>query len=382
VQTTQRGALTALVEALARTPRAPVGVFPTPLQPMRRLSQHFGRPVYFKRDDLAGLAMGGSKIRILQFTAGAALAQGVDTFVAGGYVQSNHPAQVAAAGAALGIPTHVILDVTKGYEPQGNLLLLDLAGTQLQFTRVGSHDGVLARCRRLAVRLEHAGRRPRVMTQTRESRILSVVAYANGFVELDRQLRTLGIREADIVVGSGGPTYAGLLLGAIVGGRRCRAHGVPPRGRGVGAKEQVRELMVEACALLGVEVLARSDDVSFLGDEPGVYGEVSRETVAAIRFVAAQEGVYLDPVYGGHAMAVLLRRDLRNAADRPLIFFQTGGTPTVFAYERELANRRILDYASRAPRVNRAAKSARRARRVGLTSRRPGSHRIRREVDR
>jgi 1-aminocyclopropane-1-carboxylate deaminase/D-cysteine desulfhydrase-like pyridoxal-dependent ACC family enzyme len=169
VHITPQSTLTTLAGALARMPRAPVGIFPTPLQPMRRLSQRFDRPVYFKRDDLAGLAMGGSKIRILQFTAGEALAQGADTFVAGGYVQSNHPAQVAAAGAALGVPTHVILDVTKGYEPQGNLLLLDLAGTQVRFTRVGSYDGVLAQCQRLAVRLEHTGRRPRVLTQTRQS---------------------------------------------------------------------------------------------------------------------------------------------------------------------------------------------------------------------
>jgi hypothetical protein len=128
--------------------------------------------------------------------------------------------------------------------------------------------------------------------------------------------------------------------------------------------------------------MARSDDVSFLGEGPGVYGEVSRDTIAAIRFIAAQEGVYLDPIYGGHAMAALLRRDRRKAADRPLIFVQTGGAPTVFAYERELASRRILEYASLAPRVNRTAKSTRRAHRAGLKSRRPGGHHTRREVDR
>jgi 1-aminocyclopropane-1-carboxylate deaminase/D-cysteine desulfhydrase-like pyridoxal-dependent ACC family enzyme len=371
--------LTALAGALARRPRAPVGIFPTPLQRMRRLSRYFGRPVYFKRDDLAGLAMGGSKIRILQFTAGEALAGGADTFVAGGYVQSNHPAQVAAAGAALGVPTHVILDVTKGYEPQGNLLLLDLAGARVQFSRAG-YDGVLAQCRRLAARLERAGRRPRVMTQTRESRILSAVAYADGFVELHRQLEALGIREADIVVGSGGPTYAGLLLGAIAGGSRCRVHGVPPRGRGADAREQIRAFIAEACALLEVEVMAGTDGVSFLGDGPGVYGEVGRETVAAIRFVAAQEGVYLDPVYGGHAMAALLRRERRTATDRPLVFVQTGGAPTVFAYERELASRRVLDYASLAPRVNRAASSVRRVDRAAPKRRRPGRQHARREV--
>lgn len=382
MQTAQHTTLIELTGALGRRPQAPIGVFPTPLAAAPRLSQHFGRPVYLKRDDLAGLAMGGSKIRILRFTAGEALAQGTDTFVAGGYAQSNHPAQVAAAGAALGVPTHVILDVTKGYEPQGNVLLIDLAGARLQFTAVGSYEGVLAQCRRLAGRLERAGRRPRVMTQTRESRILSAVAYAAGFVELEQQLRDRGISGADIVVGSGSATYAGLLLGAVAGGRPYRVYGVPPRGRGPGAREQIREFIVETCAFLGVDVAVRDEDVALLGEGSGNYGEVDRETASAIRFVAAQEGVYLDPVYGGHAMAALLRGGVREGADRPLVFVQTGGAPTIFAYERELASRRVLGHATVAPRVDRAAGRTRRVSRAGSRSRPARGYHTRREAHR
>ena len=344
--------LDALAAALARRPQASLGVFPTPLQHMPRLSAHLGRPVYFKRDDLAGLAMGGSKVRILRVTVGDAVAQGADTFVAGGYAQSNHPAQVAAAGAALGVPTYVVLEVTKGFEAQGNVLLIDLAGAHLQFTSAGSYDGVLAECLRLAQRLERRGRRPRVMTQTRESRILSAVAYAGAFVELDQQLHGLGIEEADIVVGSGSATYAGLLLGAVAAGHRYRVHGVPPHGRAAGA-QQIREFIAEACVVLGVDVEVQDGDVSLLGPGTGVYGEVDRGTLSAIRFVAAKEGVHLDPVYGGHAMAALLRGALRQGSDRPLAFVQTGGAPTVFAYARELASRRVLDRAAAMRRTRR-----------------------------
>jgi 1-aminocyclopropane-1-carboxylate deaminase/D-cysteine desulfhydrase-like pyridoxal-dependent ACC family enzyme len=375
------GTFDQLKAGLARCPQAPVGIMPTPLQAMRRLSQHFGRPVYFKRDDLAGLAMGGSKIRILRFTAGDAVARGADTFVAGGYAQSNHPAQVAAAGAALGIPTHVVLDVTKGYEPQGNVLLLDLTGARVRFTSVGSYDGVLAECRRLADRLGRAGRRPQIMTQTHESRVLSAVAYAEAFVELYGQLERAGVHGADVVVGSGGPTYAGLLLGAVAAGCRCRVCGVPPRGRGDGAAEQVKGFAAEAAAALGVDAVPRDSDISVLPDGPGVYGEVDRETVAAIRFVAAREGVHLDPVYGGHAMAVLLRYARPSSKRRPLVFVQTGGAPAIFAYERELATRGIVHHASIVPRIDRTARASRRSRHAESNStRRPGRRRSLREV--
>ncbi|SRR5579871_110741 len=370
-----------LKESLGQYSRAPIGIVPTPLQAMRRLSRHFGRPVYFKRDDLAGLALGGSKIRILRFTAGDAVARGADTFVAGGYAQSNHPAQVAAAGAALGIPTHVVLDVTKGYEPQGNVLLLDLAGARVRFTSAGSYEGVLAACRRLADHLARAGRRPQIMTQTHESRVLSAVAYAEAFVELAGQCEAVGVCEADVVVGSGGPTCAGLLLGAVAAGRRCRVFGVPPRGRGEGAREQVKGFAAAAAAALGVDAVPQESDIALLADGSGVYGEVDRETIAALRFVAAQEGVYLDPVYTGHAMAALLRRGGPSSNGRPLVFVQTGGAPTVFAYERELASRRILHHAFVAPRIDRAARPSPRARGTEFkTTRRSRRRRIRREV--
>lgn len=358
-----------LKRGLARLPRAAVGIFPTPLVPAHRLAVRFGRPVYFKRDDLAGLAMGGSKIRVLRFTAGDALARGADTFVAGGFAQSNHPAQVAAAGAALGIPTHVVLDVSNGYEPQGNVLLLDLAGARVGFASAGGYDGVAAACRRLAATLVRAGRRPQIMTQTRESRVLSAVAYADGFVELLGQLDVAGVRDAEIVVGSGGPTYAGLLLGALAAGR-CTVCGAPARGRGGGARGQVAEFVAEAAARLGVDVRARDEDVAFLDRGQGTYGEIDWETVAALRFVASQEGVYLDPVYGGHAMAALLRRE-RHDAGRPLVFVQTGGAPTVFAYERELAGRRILAHASEWPRLDHRVRSGGRTHSRVSRARRP-----------
>ena len=296
-----------LAARLARRAHAPVGLFPTPLQHMARLSRRLGRPVYFKREDLAGLALAGSKIRILQHTAGDALERGARMFVAGGYVQSNHPTQVAAVGCALGVPTELVLDTTKGWEMEGNMLLSTLMGCTVHYVREASYEAIRDACLRLVQRLNRRKRHAHLLTLTPEIHALSALAYAEGLLELAGQLEAVGITGADLFVGSGGPTYAGLLLGA-------RA----------------------AMQLLKLEVPIRADDVSLLGRGSGVYGYTYPATIKAIWKVAQTEGVFLDPVYTGTGMAELLRWAHAHRGDSPLVFLHTGGVTALFAYEREL----------------------------------------------
>ena len=325
-----------LAARLARRPHAPVGIFPTPMQRMARLSQRLGRPVFFKREDLAGIAIAGSKIRILQHTAGDALDRGADLFVAGGYVQSNHPAQVAAVGCALGVPTELVLDTSKGYEMQGNLLLESLMGIKVHVVREGSYEAIREACQRLVGRLGRRGKRARLLTLTPEIHALSALAYAEGFLELAAQLEAAGIRDADIFVGSGGPTYAGLLLGARAYGGRLRVHGAAPHGLGAGARERVLAAVRAALALLDLELPVGPDDVSLVGRGEGVYGFTYPAAIRAIRKVAAAEGVFLDPVYTGNAMAEMLRWTETHRGDTPLVFLHTGGVTALFAYDREV----------------------------------------------
>jgi len=331
-----------LAERLARRPHAPVGIFPTPVQPMARLSQQLGRPIYFKRDDLAGIAIAGSKIRILQHTAGDALDRGADLFVAGGYVQSNHPLQVAAVGRALGIPTELVLDTTKGYEMQGNLLLAALMGIRVHFVREGNYEAIRDACLRHVARLIRRGRRARLLTLTPEIHALSALAYAEGFLELAGQLERAGIDDADIFVGSGGPTYAGLLLGSRAHGGRFRVHGAAPHGLGPGARERVLAVARAAMALLDLEIRVGPEDVSLLGRGEGMYGFTYPASIKAIRRIAEAEGVFLDPVYTGNGMAEMLRWIEENPGDTPLVFMHTGGVTTLFAYDRELLGIRHL----------------------------------------
>jgi 1-aminocyclopropane-1-carboxylate deaminase/D-cysteine desulfhydrase-like pyridoxal-dependent ACC family enzyme len=320
---------------------------------MPRLSNEMGRPVYFKREDLAGLAIGGSKVRILRFTAGDALARGADLFVAGGYVQSNHPALVAAVGCALGIPTEIVLNTVKGYELQGNLLLLTLMRVQVHFVRAGTYEATRDECIRLVERLTRQGHHPCLLTLTAEIHTLSALAYLDGFIELKHQLDAVGITDADIFVGSGGPTFAGLLLGARAMGGGLRVHGAPPHGLGPGARERVLSVAGHAMKALNQEIPLKEEDVSLLGDGTGVYGFAHTDAIRAVRDVAKAEGVFLDPVYTGNGMVEMRRWVERHPGTNPVVFFHTGGVATVFAYERELVGLR-----------SRKARSARRIFRV------------------
>jgi 1-aminocyclopropane-1-carboxylate deaminase/D-cysteine desulfhydrase-like pyridoxal-dependent ACC family enzyme len=327
----------AFAARLAARPHAQVGIFPTPLQYMDRLSRRLGRPVYFKREDLAGVAIGGSKIRILRHTAGDALDRGARVFVAGGYVQSNHPTQVAAVGCALGIPTELVLDTTKGWEMEGNMLLSTLMGCRVHYVREGSYQAIRDVCRRHVERLnKRGGRRAHLLTLTPEIHALSALAYAEGFLELARQLDASGAGRADVFVGSAGPTYAGLLLGARAGADQIRVHGAPPHGLGEGAADRVVGVARAALRLLDVDIPVSPSDVSLLGRGAGVYGYTYPPSVKAIWEVAQAEGVFLDPVYTGTGMAEMLRWIVTHRGETPVVFLHTGGVPTLFAYEREL----------------------------------------------
>ena len=346
-----------LAERLARRPHAPVGIFPTPLQEMPNLSRLLGRPVYFKREDLAGLAVAGSKIRILRHTAGDALARGANRFVAGGYVQSNHPTQGAAVGRALGVATDLVLDTTKGWEMEGNMLLSTLMGCRVHYVHEGAYEAIRNACRRLVDRLNRRGLRAQLLTLTPEVHALSAVAYAEGLLELLGQLDRHGFRNVRVFVGSAGPTYAGLLLGACAVRGAIRVHGVPPHGLGPGARERVLGVARTAMRLLDLDVRIRTEDVSLVGRGGGVYGYAYPEALRAIRIVAQAEGVFLDPVYTGTGMAEMLRWSKQHRGESPLVFVHTGGVTTLFAYERELAGGR--DGAAPARRISRLGRPPR-----------------------
>ncbi len=325
-------------DSLARFGRLGLAHLPTPFEPMTRLSDHLGGPrLWVKRDDCTGLGLGGNKLRKLDYVLKKALAEGCDTLVSGGVVQSNSQRQVAAAAAKLGLACHLavyhgrLAPPSAEYDKTGNALLNRLFGAVLHDVPWnGDRNGAI---RSLADRLRSEGRKPFVVPYG-VSDGLGAVGYASTALEIADQCAAAGIAPAAIVHCSGsGGTQAGLVVGAA----RCS-----PEARIVGIDidaepERVRADVV-ACAKAASDLLGQRFDertVEVVAGHAGpAYGVAHQATVEAIELAARLEGLVLDPVYSGKALAglIALVRSGRWTAGQHVVFIHTGGAPALFAY--------------------------------------------------
>ncbi len=318
--------------------RVPLAHLPTPLEPMPRLGQALGMDadaLWVKRDDCTGLAGGGNKARKLEYLCADALAQGCDTLVTGGGRQSNHVRMTAAAANRLGLQCTIVLSCDEPPQPSGNVVLdLVLRPEIVWAGRLGYYeceDVIGETCDRL----RSDGRVPYRMPIGGASPV-GAIGYVIGADELRAQLADI-----DLVVtadGSGG-THAGLAVGF---GDHARIFGVD-----VGARpdldEQIPAKAIEAAALVG-----RPDPIGVVQIDHNHfgagYGAPTDDGREAVDLVARMEGLVLDPVYSGKAMAGLMtaRRDDRIAADQRVVFLHTGGMPALFASS-------YADWVKRAP---------------------------------
>lgn len=329
------------LQRLADMPRLALGHLPTPLQALHRISAHVGGPrIWIKRDDCTGLATGGNKTRKLEFLLGDALAQGCDTLISQGALQSNHARQVAAAGAAAGLKVHLVLsdavpDRQPDYARLGNIQLCRLLGAQVQIVPGDSDSDAL--CAQLARDLAANGAKPYVIPMG-GSNGMGALGYASALIEIANQMHALG-EPLDAVVlatGSGG-TQAGLMLGAALMQWSGQVYGVSVSPDYALAAQRVGKALDEASALLDLPTeVARSVpllvDEAFKGPH---YGIPNTATYAALELAARMEGVLLDPVYSGKGFAGLLAAcaaggGLHNA--RNVVFLHTGGTAALSAY--------------------------------------------------
>jgi D-cysteine desulfhydrase family pyridoxal phosphate-dependent enzyme len=315
----------------ADLPRARLAQLPTPLEAMDRFSEWLGGPrVLAKRDDLTGLALGGNKARKLEYLCGEAQARGCDVLVTGGGAQSNHARMTAAAANRLGFDCHLAVG---GKEPRvysGNLLLDRILGATLHFTGADSYYDVESAIEELAAGLAAEGRRPFAMPIGGAS-VTGAAAYVWAGDELLAQVDRDGNGSVDWVVvadGSGG-THAGLLAGL---GGRARVLGVDV-GTRPDLDDVIPRLAAEAAARAG-RAAPRDQlvlDHSRFGDG---YGAITETALEAIDRVAALEGIVLDPVYTGKAMAGLIgtAREGRFGPGDTVVFWHTGGAVALFAH--------------------------------------------------
>jgi D-cysteine desulfhydrase family pyridoxal phosphate-dependent enzyme len=320
-------------------PRVALACLPTPLDPLPRLSGFLGGPrILVKRDDQTGLAMGGNKVRKLEFLAGHARALGCDTLVTIGGLQSNHARQTAAAAARLGMGCELVLPrivprSSEEYEQSGNVLLDRLFGAHLRVLPAeqntgGVLDGV-------AEGLRAGGRKPYVIP-VGGSTAHGALGYVQALFELLEQIRAGDVRVDAIVVpiGSAG-TVAGILAGLAVAGKTIPVVAAAVMGTAQDREALARGLTRQVLGLLGRPGEAACAGLSVTDRTVGPgYGITTDEVIDAVKRTAQLEGLLLDPVYTGKAMAALfdlVRRGRFNTADQ-VVFWHTGGAPALFAY--------------------------------------------------
>lgn len=317
---------------MTATGRIELAHLPTPLEPMDRFSDWLGGPrILVKRDDLTGLALGGNKARKLEYLCAEALAQGCDTLVTGGGHQSNHVRMTAAAANRLGLECHLAVG---GHEPSvlsGNLLLDVVLGATLHYTGAQAYYETESAIEELATQLAKEGRRPFAMPIGGAS-VTGAASYVAAADELRGQLTGDGDGPIDWVVvanGSGG-THAGLLAGLGAGTRVLGVDvGTRPDLDGV-----IPRLAAEAAAHAGRDAPTAETIVDHTRFGEG-YGKITEESLKAIRQTARLEGIVLDPVYTGKAMAGLIGwvREGKITADDTVVFWHTGGAVALFAQQ-------------------------------------------------
>ncbi|MDN7672196.1 D-cysteine desulfhydrase [Burkholderia oklahomensis] len=309
----------------------------TPLQRLPRLSAHVGRDVYVKRDDFTSLAMGGNKLRKLEFLAADAIRANADVLVTAGAIQSNHVRQTAALAAQLGLDCVALLENPIGtarddYLRSGNRLLLDLF--RVRAHDVGSLDDADRQLEAAAQRLRDEGRRPYVIP-IGGSNALGALGYVRAGLELEQQIRAAGLDFSAVVLASGSAgTHAGLAFALSHALPSLPVIGVTVSRTDAAQRPKVQQLLDRTSELLDIGTPAGTRIDLWDDYFAPRYGEPNRTGIDAVRLLAWTEGLLLDPVYTGKAMAGLLDGIARGrfGGNGPVLFLHTGGAPALFAY--------------------------------------------------
>jgi D-cysteine desulfhydrase len=319
---------------LHQFPRLELLGAPTPLEHLPRLSDYLGRDIFIKRDDFTPVAMGGNKLRKLEFLAADALREGADVLLTAGAIQSNHVRQTAAVAARLGLKCVALLENPIGihaenYLSNGNRLLLDLMNAEV--IMVDALHNPTEQLAEEATRLEAQGFRPYIVP-VGGSNALGALGYVECAQEIAHQSEGV-VDFAAVVVASGSAgTHAGLAVGLEHLLPETELVGVTV-SRQVEAQlplvERLRQSLAETLEVQATAPITLWDD--YFAPR---YGEPNDEGMAAVKLLAQLEGILLDPVYTGKAMAGLLDGISQNRFRRegPLLFIHTGGAPALFAY--------------------------------------------------
>ena len=327
-----------LKSAIEQAPRVPLASIPTPMQELSRLSDALGGPrILVKRDDLTGLGFGGNKVRHMEFCMGDALAKGCDTSINANLWVSNNSRIIGAASKRVGMRYICVVVGGEGRPVQGNMLLLDLMGTEMHLTpeRDMEHGRRLAE--ELAEQVRREGGNPYLHTEEPMSRGSGAMGYLNATLEILEQLDEMAVSDVKVYVVAGA-SHGGLALGAKALGLPWSITGVQVAPKSVYFADSVTWANTAAQALelpLRLEWDDLADTSDYIG--PG-YPDPSPECAEAIRLMAELEGIILEPVYTGKALAAVIDHVRKGVltSDDTVLFMHTGGLPELFSFAEDL----------------------------------------------
>ena len=329
---------------LADFERVPLLFGPSPVHPLERLSEHLGGAVeiWAKREDCnSGLAYGGNKVRKLEYLAAQALAQGCDTLVSIGGVQSNHTRQVAAVSARLGLRCVLVCehwvdwpDVV--YDRVGNILLSRIMGADVRLVSAGFDIGLRPSFEEAISSVEERGGKPYAIPAGASDHPLGGLGFARWADEVAGQEHELGLFFDTIVVCSvTGSTQAGMIAGFAAQERTRDVLGIDGSATVEQTWAQIARIARTTAEAIGLDRPLQDDEIVLLDEwHAGTYGIPDAKTLDAIRLCARLEGVITDPVYEGKSMAALidLVRSGRIEPGSRVLYAHLGGQPALNAY--------------------------------------------------
>jgi len=335
---------------IERYPHLDFGVLPTPLEPIKNLSQRLKGPqLWVKRDDEYGPGMGGNKGRKLAYLMAEALVEGKRKIVTYGGLQSNHARMTAAACASLGLEAHLFFFHRRPDRLDGNLLLNRLLGAKMHFVPFGGGS-------RGSMSIEMTNRLVKLVALAWTGigayfipvgghNVTGCMGYIKAALEIHKQVEELGFDTERVTIvtacGTGG-TLAGLMAGFALIDSPVKVMGIDIGKLWKGFPTSISRLATRLCQVFEGQIQFRPDQVplkegTYAGDG---YAQFNLETAQAITLMAETEGILLDPVYTGKAFFGLL--DLigkrQFGSEDIVIFLHTGGAPGLWAYTEALAN--------------------------------------------
>ena len=333
--------------SIADFARYPLTFGPSPVHPLRRLTEHLGgAQVWAKREDVnSGLAYGGNKTRKLEYIVPDVLASGADTLVSIGGYQSNHTRQVAAVAAHLGLGCRLVQEHwvnwdEPGYDSVGNLLLSRVMGADSRLDPAGFDIGIRQSWSDALREVEEAGGTPYGIPAGASEHPLGGLGFAGWAYEVAEQERQLGVFFDTIVVCTvTGSTHAGMIAGFAAledaGGRPRRVLGIDASAKPAETREQVLRIAQRTADAIGLSRELTADDVEL--DEryhAGIYAIPDQTTIRAMELAARTEGMVTDPVYEGKSMAATIDLVGRGEIDRSstVLYAHLGGQPALNGY--------------------------------------------------